>query len=137
MRQVKASTGRRLSVRVKQCCNFTSETAMHPLQTLGGLLKSDFKLESRADQSIFDFVGVSEVRLSLQQLLCIYTVTNCLVQLLRLVLNSNELLITEERHVEVKMFLFRAGARIGEHSFVQAVTCREIVCTSKGSTQKG
>ena len=29
--------------------------------------------------------------------------------------------ITEERQVEVKMFLFRAGSRIGEHSFVQAV----------------
>ena len=26
-----------------------------------------------------------------------------------------------ERQVEVKMFLFRAGARIGEHSFVNAV----------------
>ena len=35
--------------------------------------------------------------------------------------------ITEERQVEVKMFLFRAGSRIGEHSFVQAVARQTLV----------
>ena len=33
----------------------------------------------------------------------------------------------EERQVEVKMFLFRAGSRIGEHSFVQAVARQTLV----------
>ena len=35
--------------------------------------------------------------------------------------------MTEERQVEVKMFLFRAGSRIGEHSFVQAVARQTLL----------